>query len=401
MASPDSTIAQMPGAPEVAEWLRWAGFRFDPFTLLDAAADPHLSKYLVGHHIFARAWGDDLSWVFAPAGGGKTALRISVMQACWVGQETNRPFPIPYVPPFLSWGHAHPSEEEHLAALARAGAIALFLTLAHRVHWFFRLDRAERRRVAEALLWNFPGPLSSYLERCRAIPNPQTLSEVLDPAFIIPNPPAPADLMRWCDALEAAAEDDVSPPPEERWTQLKKLLQNMGFPSIYILLDGLDGAPETVADPSSIVLFLEPLLRRAKMWAEERVFLKGFLPLEVRPLLEDRFQDIDNIFDPTRVSAIHWTPDLLAEVVRRRVYVATEGAFGSLDALASPALRDIETLLAKTVYPLPREMLVITRRVIEEHLRRGGNGLLTAADVQAAIQWYRMTSTYEEVSNGC
>ena len=384
-------MAQMLGAPEVAEWLRWAGFRFDPFMPLDAAADPHLGKYLVGHHIFARVWGDDLSWVFAPAGGGKTALRISVMQACWVGQETNRPFPIPYVPPFLSWGHAHPSEEEHLAALARAGAVALFLTLAYRVHWFLPLDRSERRRIAQVLRWNLPGPLPIYLERCRAIPDPQTLSEVLDPAFILRNPPAPADLMKWCDALEAVAGDDVPPPPVERWMQLKEVLQDLGFPSIYILLDGLDGAPETVANPSSIASFLEPLLRWAEEWAKERLFLKAFLPAEAQPLLEDRFR---GLVAPTRVSVIHWTPDLLAEVIRRRVYVATEGAFGSLDALASPALRDIETLLAKTVYPLPREMLVITRRVIEEHLRRGGDGLLTSEDVQSAIQWYRVTSIY-------
>ncbi len=381
----------MPGAPEVTAWLSWAGFRFDPFGPLDAAADPHLSEYLVGHHIFARVWGDDLSWVFAPAGGGKTALRISVMQACWVGQETNRPFPIPYVPPFLSWGHAHPSEEEHLAALARAGAIALFLALAYRVHWFLRLDKSERRRVAEVLRWNLPGPLPTYLERCRSIPSPQTLSEVLDPAFILRSPPTPADLLRWCDALEAACGDEAPPPLRERWMRLKELLRDMGFPSIYILLDGLDGTPETIANPSAIALCMEPLLRWAEKWAEERVFLKAFLPAETQALMEDRFRDV---FAPARVSVIHWTPDLLAEVVRRRVYVATEGAFGSLDALASPALRDIETLLAKTVYPLPREMLVITRRVIEEHLRHGGNGLLAEADVKAAIQWYQTTSIY-------
>ncbi len=391
MAFPILAVFPVPGTPEVTAWLSWAGFRFDPFGPLDAAADPHLSEYLVGHYIFAHVWGDDLSWVFAPAGGGKTALRISVMQACWVGQETNRPFPIPYVPPFLSWGHAHPSEEEHLAALARGGAIALFLSLAYRVHWFLRLERSERQRVAEVLCWNLPGPLPTYLERCRAIPDPQILSEVLDPAFILRNPPTSTDLIRWCDAIEAVAKDEVPPPPGERWTRLKGLLQDLGFPSIYVLLDGLDGAPETIANPSSIAYFLEPLLRWAEKWAEERIFLKAFLPAEAQALLEDRFRDM---FAPTRVSAIHWTPDLLAEVVRRRVYVATEGAFGSLDALASPALRDIETLLAKTVHPLPREMLVITRRVIEEHLRRGGNGLLTAADLHSAIQWYQITSAY-------
>lgn len=390
MASQDSTVAQMPGAPEVTEWLRWAGFRFDPFGILDAAADPHLSEYLVGHHIFARVWGDGISWAFAPAGGGKTALRISVMQACWVGQETNRPFPIPYVPPFLAWGHAHPSEEEHLAALARAGAIALLLALAYRPHWFLRLDETERYRVAEALGWSLPGPLSVYLERCRAAGSPRALSEVLDPAFVLRNPPSPEEIMRWADALEAAAGGSPPPSPEERWAQFKKLLRSLlTFPSIYVLVDGLDGAPETIADPSAIARFLEPLFRWAEEWAEERVFLKAFLPAEARPLLEDRFP---NVF--ASAHTIHWTPDLLAEVIRRRVYVATEGSFGSLDALASPALRDIEALLAEIVYPLPREILVITRQVIKEHAQREGYGLLTPKDIQAAIHWYQMTSTY-------
>ncbi|MBC7226173.1 MAG: hypothetical protein H5T61_02950 [Thermoflexales bacterium] len=174
--------------------------------------------------------------------------------------------------------------------------------------------------------------------------------------------------------------------------RLKDLLRGLlGFPSVYVLLDGLDGAPETIADPSAIAGCLKPLLQWAGEWAEERVFLKGFLPMEAQSPLEERFPDI---FTPACVSVIHWTPELLAEVIRRRVYVATEGAFGSLDALASPALRDIETLLAKTVYPLPREILVITRRVVEEHVRREGDGLLAAMDIQAAIHWYQTMSIY-------
>jgi hypothetical protein len=71
------------------------------------------------------------------------------------------------------------------------------------------------------------------------------------------------------------------------------------------------------------------------------------------------------------------------------VYVAAEGAFGSLDAIASPGLRDVETILAKAVLPLPREVLVLTRRVLEEHVRReGSQGRIQEEDVDVAIQWY-------------
>ena len=46
-------------------------------------------------------------------------------------------------------------------------------------------------------------------------------------------------------------------------------------------------------------------------------------------------------------------------------------------------------MLAKAVLPLPREMLVLTRRVLEEHVRREGNrGTIQEEDVDAAIRWY-------------
>lgn len=387
MASSTSAIFPVPDVSDVTGWLKWAGFRFDPFGPLDAAADPHLSEYLVRHHIFARVWGDEISWVFAPAGGGKTALRISVMHACWVGLETNRPFPIPYVPPFLAWGHAHPSAEDHLEALARAGAVALFLTLAYRPHWFLRLDTFGRQRVAGILSGNLPGPLLVYLEQCHATGSPHALSAVLDPAFVLRNPPDPETTREWCEALEATCGEPFPSSPAERWAELQEVLRSLlAFPAVYILMDGLDGAPETIADPAAIARCLEPLLQWAEEWSEQRIFLKAFLPAEAQSLLEGRFPDG---FVPARVSTIRWTPDLLAEVIRRRVYVATEGAFGSLDALASPALRDIETLLAKTVYPLPREMLVLSRRLIEERIRRGGEGLFTLEDLEAAIHYTR------------
>ena len=396
MVSSTPTLRQTPDSSGVPEWLRWAGFRFDPFGPLDAAADPHLSEYMVGHEVFARVWGDGISWAFAPAGGGKTALRISVMQACWVGQETNRPFPIPYVPPFLAWGHARPSEEEHLAAIARAGAIALFLTMAYRPHWFLRMDKPERQHTAEMFRWNLPGPLSVYLERCRLRGDPQVLSDVLDPAFVLRHSPNPEVLREWCDVVEAASRETPAPSPLERWSLLKELLlEIIGFPALYILLDGLDGAPETISNPVAVADCLAPLLRLTEGWAKEKVFLKAFLPGEMQISLVERFPDL---FGPAYISTIHWTPDLLAEVIRRRVYVATEGAFGSLDALSSPALRDVETLLAKTVIPpTPREMLVLTRRMLEEHVRiSGSNGLIGEEDVENAIRWYLSTVRYHD-----
>ena len=368
-------------------WLEWAGFRFDPFGPLDAAADPHLSEYLVGHEAFVRVWGDWPSWVFAPPGGGKTALRVRTAQACWVGQETNHPFPIPYIPPFLSWRHASPSLDDHLNALARAGAITLFLALAHRPHWLFRLDEKARQVVRNVLDWNLPGPLGGYLDLCRQSRSLLPLHEALDSTFALPDPPDSATLLRWCDVLDAAPDGTARPSPTARWSMLcELLLGTLGFRSIYILLDGLDAAPETIADAQAVVECLAPLAPLVSDWAERQVFVKGFLPLEAQALLADRFP---SLVTPSHTALLRWKRALLAEVIRRRVYVASEGAFDSLDAVASPALRDVEAILAKAVLPLPREVLVLTRRVLEEHVwRAGSRGRIEEEDVETAIQWY-------------
>lgn len=366
-------------------WLEWLGLRFDPFGPLDAALDPRLGEYLVGHEVFARVWGDWHFWIFAPPGGGKTALRVRTAQACWVGQETNRPFPISYTPPFLSWGHVSPSPDDHLAALARTGAMALLLALAYRPHWLLRLDTGARRKVREVFDWSLPGPLSSYLECCRQPDGLHLLCKALGATPGLPDPPDSDTLLRWCDVLDAIPADGSPPAPAVQWESLcRVLLETLQFRSIYILADGFDAAPATMADPQAVADCLMPLVPLIEDWAAREIYFKGFLPAEACPFLVHRFPIILQSH-----AVIRWTPPLLAEIIRRRVYVASEGAFDSLDAVSSPALRDVEALLAQAVLPLPREILVLTRRVLEEHVRRNGNsGIIQEEDIRAAILWY-------------
>lgn len=373
----------------VHAWLDSLGLRFDPFLPLDAATDPHLSSYLVQHDAFATVWGDWTSFAYAPPGGGKTALRVRTTEACYVGQETNRPFPIPYVPPFLAWGHTSPALEDHLAALARAGATQLLLSLAHRPHWLFRLDNVARQAIRDVLNWNLPGPLNGYLELCRQSLSLTPLRERFNPTFTIPDPPDVSALLRFCDALNTTPATRVGrPSPMERWEALTELLlDTLKFDSIYVLLDGLDAAPETAMDGRGGIGVLSPLLNVLAEWTEKRIFLKGFLPSETQPILQLQFP---TFLVEAHVTTIRWTPELLAKVIQERVYVASDGAFRSLDAITSPALRGIETTLALAVILLPREILVLTRRVLWEHVQREGvTGKIEAEDLDAALDWYK------------
>jgi hypothetical protein len=221
----------------------------------------------------------------------------------------------------------------------------------------------------------------------------------LGPAFALPDPPKPDKLREWCRAMEAVpTAQDRPESAAARWDALlEALLDTLHVRSLYILLDGLDAAPETYLDADNVVAVLEPWLPHLSTWAEQGVYVKGFLPLAAHRALQQRFP---KAFAARRCAFLTWSPALLSEVVRRRVYVASEGAFGSLDAIASPGLRDVETLLAEAVAPLPREMLVLTRDMLQLHLWRAGHeDYLEEKDVEQAIQHYQHnrgeTPTYQ------
>jgi hypothetical protein len=300
-----------------------------------------------------------------------------------------------YHPQFLKWGDVTPSLEEHLSALAEAAGLYLLLILTHRPHWFMRLSKEEKETIRNTLEWNLATSLEAYLIPCREENDLSSLSMRFPPASIPPDPPSRETLGAFFDALLSTAVWPAAKKPrvEICWEAFLKVVRNiLQVPAIYILLDGLDSTDSTSNDPFAAVQVIASLLDEAPRWAYEKTYFKAFVPIETRVPLEKEFP---NILSQSQVIEIIWTPALLAEVVRRRVYVASRGEFGSLSMLASPGLRDIEFTLAKEVHPLPREMLALTHRVLEESaVRTDTRPVIEASDVGKALEWYRNNTVY-------
>lgn len=369
-------------------WCRAVGLQPEPFERLEASADPDLGHYFVGHDAFAAAWGSWTSLLFAPPGSGKTALSAHLARACWIGQETNRPFPLPYTVPFLRWGHAAPSLEDHLAAISEAAARHLLLALAHRPHWFFRQDDRARQYLQAVLARNLPGPLAAFLAPCLESQSLEPLRELFPAAFLPPDPPPAHAVVDFCRALEAlpAAPAGGRPPALERWREIRTaLLDILRLPAVYLMLDGLDAAAETAADANTAVGCLAPVLTLAPDWAAQRVYAKAFLPVEIEAALAARFADLTAASQSARLT---WSPDALADVIRRRVFFVTRGDFGSLAAIATPDLSDLETRLAYASPPMPREILVLTRQTLFLAAQRYPAVQITRADLKRAWRDY-------------
>jgi hypothetical protein len=143
------------------------------------------------------------------------------------------------------------------------------------------------------------------------------------------------------------------------------LTDAFGTKSIHILIDGLDGFIETHSS-QALLAWIEPLLNVLETWSRKNIYLKFFLPMDISdaPVLTEQ--------GVLRAAALTWDNNLLAEVVRRRVFVASRGAFDSLDAVSAPDLRNIELTLAHQLgekEKLPRQIIIKSKNLLQNIIK--------------------------------
>ncbi len=389
-------------ADMITEALLRFGFRFNPFQHLEASQDPHLGDYLVGHEFFQAAWTEAPAVIFAPSGGGKTAMCLYTMRACWVGPAAYRPLPVRYTPSELV-RNTQTAQNNPMVGLLHAVARSVLVALAYQPERFLLLDRSELSTLTYLLQRWLPGSLAYYLHLLQESNAPATLGQLLlDLAAMPAERSTRACLPNLCSRLTEIISNVANATGTGEITAAQAfrefvhlLLGPAGYRSIFILIDGIDAEP--LEAPSAALTPLSPwmlrrmgwLLQQTPAWAAERVFVKGFLPAQAELQLTESLSALTPLLQR---ASLTWTPPLLAEMVRHRVYVATEGDFGSLDAISGSGLRDIETALARLApSALPREILFLVRRVLYAYAQRvkGSSGSLEAQDIEAAERWYR------------
>lgn len=376
-------------------WLDHFGFHFDPFEHVEASAEPNLNRYLIGHDAFSIAWSEAPALIFSPPGGGKTALRIYTSRACWTGGGGYQPFPIHYHLPHYFKSSNFSTLEEHLQKIVHSSANALFLAFTYYPHIFLRASDSMRLHFVQ-FISNWIPNLDYYLEILRTENQPDIVATQIDSSYVLHQTPDVSLLKLMCESFSKYLTEEklpVSPSIQRVFKQVMAwLTQDLGFRAVYVLLDGVDGFPELAKSPGFAAQSLFNLFANAPDWTKAHIFVKGFLPLEIRVYLQKRLGKQWSAF--SRVE-LKWDEAMLADMIRRRVYVATEGEFASFNAVSSlPTVQDLELELARAVNPLPREVLVLVRQVLFEYETRWGKNIASLQriqneDIDNAVAWYR------------
>ena len=371
-------------------WLSGLGFEYNPFEHLEASSDANLAAYIVGIELFAAAWDAVPSLIFAPTGGGKTAMRMYTMQQCWMSMGPYHPFPISYYFPNYLSTPKNLSREAHLSGIIQAGATSLLIGLTFRPEKLLESNELVQQKVARFLNGFLPNTLGYYLDRLDQHDSPDALSVLLDPSYLLPISPKKPLVEQLSSLLRLQLQDvdsfQLDPEQGFEW-MADLLLKDLGFRSIFILADGIDSYPETHASPKLAAETVAPLLEAMPEWESKRIYFKGFFPLEDKSTILE-YMPVG--FKRLNTADIEWDIPKLATLIQRRVYQGSKGMFGSLDAVCSPELRDVEATLARLCVPLPREILALTQKILEEYYdrTRGLGTQIEIEDIENAKDWY-------------
>jgi hypothetical protein len=372
-------------------------FKYDPFSDLDAAKDPHLTEYLLIPKTALIAQKDMPAVIFAPPGGGKTALRLYTERSQL--DLSGRTFTITYIPDPDQDIPSRPDLDGHLDQIARASAKEILFRIIANPGQF--LDMSPKHQATLAGFLDAYSPIDfSYVILILRTGEPDEISTLmsdllgrLPPRFHSQETDRSQELARSLAALREHTGRNVSSSTGQfSFLELCDLIMNaFQAREIFVLLDGLDGSTESKRFLERTAGWVLPLFEAAQGWEARRIFLKAFLTTEILPALSEQLRQWE-IDLPT--SSIQWDDTLLAEVVRLRVSAASETRFSSLDGISALDLRETELQIARQLpesLKLPREIILIVQQTLRHSLERrqaGQPAQIQRQDVLAALDWY-------------
>jgi len=368
-------------------WWKCAGFLWHPFEQLDAAQEEHLQEYFIELPRFWEVSGRAHTVLYAPLGGGKTAARRMLEQQCLAGEiEGTLVVVCDDFARVLRQAGGNPRDvtaEMLTEEIMRRAADIVFEHWMENIESFQETTAFHRRWVACFL--------DDWEARCDETLHKLGLEEAVSVQQVQEEPPevlmsrVEEDYWPWVRMLSALSLLRREPPEERtasEWLErLGGVARQLGFETVYMLFDRVDGLSQT-ARPESCADLVRPLLDATALLSVPDVYFKLFLPLETRSLLE-KMASIRS----QRVVEVEakWDEEKLGELLKRRLQIASEKRIEALGVISEEEIKGkIDDELIHYAQ-IPRHLIRLGQKLFAEHERLSSESpLFTKRDLDAA-----------------
>lgn len=414
---PSQDQIEVNSSEHIDSWLRSWDFVANPFTHRQAEGERHrLDRYFVSHSCFKQLRANDASKiVFAPRGGGKSAMRIMLEAECQPRNPTSAVFAVSLtdLAPFLDGPVPlnQLSLKDYVKRIIAQTLSSLLPALAAATPSQVQFENDE---IGELRYWinrSVRDPFSfDQLTRLVGSVEPgmdlreqrNVARDIQDPQHWISGASRRLDWLKdlW-GRLNTVQEVKPVGATDSDHATMKTFVSSVLFwlglgpnpcTCFCLLVDGADEHSRTQNDPEVTAQLLKPLLGDISFLEIPNLVVKFFLPAEQRFALE-RIARKDRL----NVVRLTWTqsaddgPDSLRQLLRRRIAAFNEGGLQGLGELCVPAMRRwIEDAMLEKAGASPRDLLHLGYLLLEEHCSRpaGAQSLITPEEWAKTLRRY-------------
>lgn len=408
-------------------WLKSLGFsRGDPFAYIEADQERILlPEFFVDVDSYEQIKEDKSIIVFAPKGGGKSALRVVLASLSAPKQLKSTKISIEFTDFDLLISKQQNGQvitiDDYINLLLRSGSKALWefiggviLSIGTDRHYICR-ERAKtismpvRTRLSNTIRTYHPGLLApDRLFECFQSLHPSNkldwhlfnqaaYNRCLNTNFLtaLPDVDPIINLLADINDMEPITADAFV-TPTEKLAEFSRLCQQLGLQAVHFLIDRLDENIQMVDNPHAQVAILEPLLAHLPILELPNIAFKFFLTRRTRDLLINRPTiRRDRLTD--RSITVKWGVTRLKKLLCQRLEVYSEEAVHDLSGLfvassLSPIATGseqqdfdvghiIESEMLQLAQGSPRRLLLAVQLLFRTHVQRiGPKGLLERED---------------------
>ncbi len=386
---------------KVDEWLEGLGFHMgNPFASVEAEQERELlPRFFVDVPEIDEIRGEGGIIIFAPRGGGKTALRMMLADKT-APKEMSQPVLSVEFTDFDGLLAHHRqgtlNSESAIQALLEIGANTLLSYLLAKPGVSMpepvKINLAQFLHARAPLLWS-PDALLTRLSGMSpdislaamgvswAEFRQRAGSKSLAPLVLQVTEQTQARLL--AELNDFGLPDAVPLRPARQLELFVGLCRDAGLRSVFFLVDRVDEIPETMNDPQLQAELLHPILGHLPLLEKRGVAFKFFLPDMVRDVLEARdWLRLDRV--RIKMAQLSWDRGRLVRLLNERMGVFSRQDVTDLGQIcrSKGVAEEIEAGVCTAVSP--RQLLLTMQQLCEAHVRRAGtSGFLTMADWKA------------------